>query len=209
MFKNILIVFFLLISSISVFINAKFYKSIKDQNIVTEVVDGDTFQLKSGKRVRLMGIDAPEYNRCGGQEAKQKLTDLILNKNVSLSEETTEAYGRSLALVFVGEKFINKIILQDGWGRTDYRKNSRKDELSQAFHDAQDKKLGIFSALCVNAPNKCLIKGNVDKSTYKKTYHLPGCRQYNQTKMEEDIDRYFCTEAEAQKAGFSKAGGCP
>jgi len=37
------------------------------------VVDGDTFQLKLGKRVRLLGVDAPEYNRCGGKEAKEAL----------------------------------------------------------------------------------------------------------------------------------------
>jgi endonuclease YncB( thermonuclease family) len=30
---------------------------------VGEVVDGDMFQLASGKRFRLMGVDAPEYTK--------------------------------------------------------------------------------------------------------------------------------------------------
>ncbi len=214
MLKNTLIIVLLILSSVSAFLNVRFYTTIKDANKVVEVVDGDTFQLQSGKRVRLMGVDAPEFDRCGGSEARKKLTALILNKTVTLTEEVSEAYGRSLALVFADGKFVNKIILESGWGRTDYRKNSKREELTAVFHLAQAKKLGIFSKLCREETTKtegnCLIKGNIDKATYKKYYHLPNCKQYNQIILEKDIgERYFCTEAEAQKAGFSKSAGCP
>ncbi len=212
--KNLLIFFLAVLSVFSLLGNLKLYEKLADNNKVVEVVDGDTFQLKSGKRVRLMGVDAPEYNRCGGTEAKKKLTELILKKTVVLEEEVDEAYGRSLALVFVDNKFINKIMLESGWGRTDYRANSKRDELTAAFHQAQGKKLGIFSSLCreeeTKTENGCLIKGNIDKATYKKFYHLPNCKQYNQIIIEKDIgEGYFCTETEAQKAGFQKAAGCP
>ena len=199
---------------ISVSLNLFFYRQRQSENIVTEVVDGDTFQLKSGKRVRLMGVDAPEYDRCGGEEAKERLSTLINDKIVILKEEASEAYGRTLALVFVGKTFVNKVIMEEGWGRADYRKNSRRDELTAAFHLAQSEKLGIFSGLCreeFKTPSgNCLIKANIDKNSYEKFYHLPDCSHYGQIVIEKDIgEGYFCSEEEAIEAGFKKAAGCP
>lgn len=180
---------------------------------MVEVVDGDTFQLKSGKRIRLMGVDAPEFDLCGGKQAKERLTKLLGNKIVFLKEEVTESFGRSLALVFVGNQFINKIIMEEGWGRADYRKNSRRDELTEAFHLAEKEKRGIFG-LCreesIPENEKCLIKGNIDPASYDKFYHLTSCSHYQQIVIQKDRgERYFCTEQEAINAGFKKAAGCP
>lgn len=47
----------------------------------------------------------------------------------------------------------------------------------------------------------CNIKGNIN-SKGKKLYHLPGMNNYEAVKAE----KMFCTEEEAQKAGFTKAG---
>lgn len=177
-----------------------------------EVIDGDTFQLRSGKRVRLLGVDAPEYNRCGGPEAKKRLKELIGQKIIDLREVTTEAYGRSLALVYAGSVFVNRVMLEEGWARTDYRKNSQREVLTAAFHQGQSQKKGIFSSLCreMMEVSGCSIKGNIDKSTYEKFYHLPGCKHYNEIVIEKDIgEGYFCTEEEASAAGFQKASGCP
>lgn len=55
---------------------------------------------------------------------------------------------------------------------------------------------------------ECVIKGNVN-SDGEKIYHYPGCKSYNVTKIKpEEGDRWFCTESEAQSAGFRKAGNC-
>lgn len=199
------------ISLVSIFFNFFFYNNLKEQNRVTEVVDGDTFQIKSGKRIRLVGVDAPEFDRCGGKEAKARLSELILNKIVNLKEEKTEAYGRSLALVYLGKTLINKIMLEEGWGRTDYKANSQRDILTAAFHKGQKENLGIFSNLCRNGDmsGDCNIKGNIDKNYYEKFYHLPGCLHYDEVIIEKDIgEGYFCTEKEALAAGFNKAAGC-
>jgi micrococcal nuclease len=202
------------IALISLIFNLQLYQEKQENNRVVEVVDGDTFQLQSGKRVRLMGVDAPEYDRCGGEEAKQRLKELIEGEKVALKEEVTEAYGRSLALVYQGKKFINQMMLEEGWARTDYRKNSQREVLTQAFHQGQESKKGIWSELCRqtgDTPDQdCVIKGNIDKATYEKFYHLPGCRHYDQVVIELDIgEQYFCTEEEAQAAGFKKAAACP
>ncbi|PIV11436.1 hypothetical protein COS50_00130 [Candidatus Roizmanbacteria bacterium CG03_land_8_20_14_0_80_35_26] len=201
------------VSVISLSLNFYFYKNIREQNRVADVVDGDTFQLASGKRVRLLGVDAPEYDRCGGPEAKEKLSSLIKDKVVDLKEEHQEAYGRSLALVYQNGRFVNQEIMRDGLGVPDYQKSSQRDILTRTYHQARDSKKGIFS-LCKETgsppdPN-CVIKGNIDKSTYEKFYHLPGCKQYGQVVIDKDIgEGYFCSEKEAQAAGFKKASGCP
>ena len=97
---------------ISTFFNFYLYRNHLEQNRVVEVVDGDTFQLKSGKRVRLLGVDCPEYNRCGGVESRNRLKELINNKVVILKEEHQEAYGRSLALVYFRGNLKTRLSLQ-------------------------------------------------------------------------------------------------
>lgn len=48
----------------------------------------------------------------------------------------------------------------------------------------------------------CRIKGNVN-SKGEKIYHCPNWRDYKKTKIKpEEGDKWFCTEAEAKKAGF-------
>lgn len=193
--------------------NFYFLRDRQEQNRVVDVVDGDTFQLKSGKRVRLMGVDAPEYNRCGGQEARGLLAQLVKGKIVVLKEGVQETFGRSLSLVYVEGKLVNEVLLSEGWGRPDYRRNSQRAKLTAAYHLAKNSKKGIFSDLCRKEgapPGECLIKGNIEASTYKKFYHRPDCRNYPQIVLDEDRgERYFCSEAEATAAGFTKSGHCP
>jgi endonuclease YncB( thermonuclease family) len=50
-------------------------------------------------------------------------------------------------------------------------------------------------------PGKCVIKGNV--SDNGRIYHVPGSAFYDRTKIDEDKgERWFCTEGEAQAAGW-------
>jgi micrococcal nuclease len=215
MSSKIVAIFLLPLLIISLALNIYQYNKKQSANVIMTVVDGDTFQLASGKRVRLAGVNAPEYDHCGGKEAKERLSSLILNKRVHLTEETNESFGRSLALVYVDDVLVNEVMLKEGWGRTDYQKNSQRDLLTQAFHEGQNNKRGIFSDLCRDTSNippslDCVIKGNIDKSTYDKFYHLPNCKQYKQIVIDKDLgESWFCTEEEAQKAGFVKSRNCP
>ena len=53
----------------------------------------------------------------------------------------------------------------------------------------------------------CLIKGNI--SSTGKIYHLPGCGSYDKTVIDESSgEHWFCSEEEAQKAGWRKAKNC-
>ncbi len=57
---------------------------------------------------------------------------------------------------------------------------------------------------CAEPPDpSCVIKGNVNPSTGTKIYHTPASRWYDRTDIKpEEGDRWFCTEAEAEAAGF-------
>jgi hypothetical protein len=53
------------------------------------------------------------------------------------------------------------------------------------------------------------IKGNISSSG-EKIYHYPGCGSYTQTKITESAgERWFASAAEAEAAGWRRAGNCP
>lgn len=58
--------------------------------------------------------------------------------------------------------------------------------------------------------NSCVIKGNISYNTDEKIYHVSGCPNYDATVINESKgERWFCSEAEAQSAGWRKAYNCP
>lgn len=215
--------FISLIAAVSLILNAKLiYDRVTSNRTVyqvIEVIDGDTFRIKSGKedrRVRLMGVDTPEAGKCLAEGAKDKLTELVMGKDVILKDQFSDPYGRIMANVFAGNIYVNKEILLSGLGRMDYYENPHKEELRVAYADAKLKKLGIFSGICISlVPPKnssgisCAIKGNIDDNTQKKIYFLPACRNYSQVTIDLSIsDQWFCTEGEAVKAGFIRSPTC-
>src|SRR5947208_5192072 len=73
--------------------------------LVRAVLDGDTIDVATYGRVRLLGIDAPEVGRGFdtsapfGKEARDRLTRLVLHRWVRLEQDTPAlgAYNRHLA----------------------------------------------------------------------------------------------------------------
>lgn len=199
---------------VSVVFNIFFLGITISDRIVSKVLDGDTFILRNGERVRLLGINAPELGRCGADLAKETLTKLVLNKPIILREDKRDTYGRRMGLVYVGSQLVNETMLLSGMARPDYDKNSKSEALKAAYRTAVDAKLGIHSGECKKVspvpPNPdCTIKGNIDKGTWDHLYHLPACRHYNQIVLDLDIgEQFFCSEEEAIDAGFTLAPDC-
>lgn len=53
----------------------------------------------------------------------------------------------------------------------------------------------------------CNIKGNISYNGGQHIFHVPGQRDYFQTRISYmDGERYFCSEDEARAAGWRKAG---
>ena len=73
---------------------------------VAKVLDGDTFETASGKRVRLANVNAPEVGKPGADKATAKLNGLIDEKNVRINPVGT-SYGRVVADVTVDGKSVN------------------------------------------------------------------------------------------------------
>lgn len=174
---------------------------------VVEVVDGDTIKLGDGRRIRYISIDAPEEEECFTQEAKEINEELVLGKKVRLEMDVNEMdrFGRYLAYVYVQdeeETFVNEALLLKGAGEffLDTVNLKRQEALVRAAEEAHEEKQGLWLAC-----GPCQIKGNVDRLD-KRWYHLPSFRHYEATEVNlEHGDRWFCSEEEAQAAGFERA----
>ncbi len=108
------------------------------------VVDGDTINVAlqdgSKRRVRLVGIDAPEVghgrwgrDEPGGKEAREFVRSLCEDKTVYLDvddERSTDKYGRMLAVVYVGQKNVNAELLRKGYATILYIPPSEFDPYS-------------------------------------------------------------------------------
>lgn len=189
--------------------NLPYFKGEK----VIEVVDGDTFIIESHQPVRLYGLDAPELENCMGQDAKQALSSLILNKRVQLREPVTDrGTRRVMTLVYSGGKLINEVMIRAGLAEYSGQGQSQKSRMKEANDYARTNHIGIFSPVCYQfePPDpSCVIKGNYKTYQYKKLYATPGCRHYSQIIiMKHQGDAWFCTESEAKKAGFTKSEEC-
>lgn len=96
---------------------------------VIRAVDGDTLEVALGGRredVRLIGVDTPETVKpgtpvqCFGERASaftHRVAD-GLRARLVLGAERRDVYGRLLAYVRIGPRFLNAMLLRRGLART-------------------------------------------------------------------------------------------
>ena len=196
------------------------FRQDKESFRVEEVLDGDSFVIPLDQTIRLANIDAPELEFCYGQEAKEGLGKLILGKNVKIEKTGRDVFNRLIAFVYLNDQLINETIIENGWAKYASGGIKGKNEtiielLKEEGRKAKENKVGVWSEKCYQRENPadpaCNIKGNLDKHEHgeKKTYHYPGCSEYERTVVELDIgEQWFCSEEEARKAGFTKSEHC-
>ncbi|NEU29733.1 thermonuclease family protein [bacterium LRH843] len=187
------------------------------------------------EKVRLLLIDTPESVHPAkpvqpfGIEASE-FTNALLEKGtmvrVELDVGERDRYGRLLAYVWIGEVMLNELLLQEGLARVAYvfEPNTKYvDKFYQLQQEAQSKGVGIWSienyvleegfneeaemkkvtdhgGEFINHCANPAIKGNLN-SKGERIYHVPDGQYYVQTIPEE----LFCTEEEAEAAGFRKS----
>ncbi len=86
---------------------------------VSHVSDGDSFTCGDGRRVRLIGIDAPELAQgAGGRRSRDALRRHLPRGDVVELEGDVaphDRYGRRLAYVWRDGELINERMVLDGW----------------------------------------------------------------------------------------------
>lgn len=96
---------------------------------VVRAVDGDTIEVAAAGRredVRLIGVDTPETVKpgtpvqCFGPRAHAFTRRLLTGRRVRLlvGVEPRDVYGRLLAYVHLGRRFVNAILVRRGLART-------------------------------------------------------------------------------------------
>ncbi|HDQ39465.1 MAG TPA: nuclease [Desulfonatronum sp.] len=88
------------------------------------VPDGDTLHLADERKVRLMGIDAPEMatdrdpEQYYARESREFLQRLVEGQEVRLETDTREQdrYGRILAYVYLPDgRMVNEVLVEQGF----------------------------------------------------------------------------------------------
>ena len=114
-----------------------------------EVIDGDTIKFNK-KKFRLYGIDAPEINqKCKingkdylcGKISKDFLEAKILGKEISCIEKDKDRYKRIIAICYLNNQDLNKMMVKNGWALA-YRRYS-SDYISDEIF-AKQNNLGIW-----------------------------------------------------------------
>lgn len=191
------------------------------------VVDGDTIDV-GVVRIRLHGIDAPEAAQtCGrpdggewdcGTASTNRLAELIEGRRVECEALDKDPYGRIIGRCFHNGIDKNALLVEEGlaWA---FRRFS--DDYVELEERARALGIGVWQgeaeapwdyranrwerAAQASPRPGCAIKGNINRDG-EKVYHTPWSPWYDRTQIDENQgQRWFCDEAEAQAAGWRPA----
>lgn len=119
--------------------------------VVVRVDDGDSLVVDIGgdeRRVRLIGINAPENGECVGDLAKSSLTEMIGGREVLLETdvEDNDQYGRLLRYVWIDDTLVNELMAGRGLAlaRAFEPNVARQIEIDEAGGQARDDQLGMW-----------------------------------------------------------------
>ncbi len=195
---------------------------------VVGITDGDTLTLLDANNrqhtIRLAEIDTPERGQPYANKARQALSALVFQKQVSVRVVDVDKYDREVGRIYVGDTDVSAELIRQGaaWAYRDYL---RDESLLAIEAEAKAAKRGIWglsesqqvppwewrrlnrdqaknAPKSPNAPNRaCSIKGNISKNG--RIYHVPGSTWYEQTRINTSKgERWFCSEEEARAAGW-------
>ncbi len=177
--------------------------------------------------MRLEGIDAPETAQtCGrqwgvgwwncGSAATSQLHKLIAGRRVDCTDRGLDKYGRMLGVCSVAGTELNGAMVRSGFAFAFIKYSTTYADLEA---QAKDAGAGVWQGTVEapwlyrekrwqsaqqTAPDGCAIKGNVTGNG--NIYHMPWSTWYGKVKVEPAKgERWFCSEAEAQKAGWRAA----
>ncbi len=116
-----------------------------EKKMVTRVIDGDTVVVEGGESVRLLGIDADERGDPCYAAAKDRLEELVLNKEVTLEMgiEDKDIYDRYLRHIILDGENINLKLVEEGLAIARFYSDVKyKEEIVSAEKTAMENKTG-------------------------------------------------------------------
>jgi len=193
--------------------------------VVTNVVDGDTFDLRIEKtdprilyeieRVRLADVDSPEMSSPEGPLAKNYTTETLLGQKVWLdidneSKSGRDMYGRLLAVVYLEDLNgtintthpFNRLLVDAGFAVV-------KDFTNNEFDPAAWWEEGIPQPEPSPAPEISTTtakSGQFVGSLESDKYHYPSCRWAKKILPQNEI--WFSSSQDARAAGYVPCGVC-
>ena len=146
---------------------------------VGQIVDGEAFDLRDGRRVRLIGIDAPEIGQDYSVQATEALASLISDRIVYLEKDVSDVdkYGRFLRYVFVDGALINYELVYQGFA---YDEKYPPDLSYSAELAAAEESANLYGRGCL-WEHECPSGIYVFISNTGSTYHKPGCQYLGAT----------------------------
>jgi endonuclease YncB( thermonuclease family) len=120
---------------------------------VQKIIDGDTIQVRyktKSIRVRLWGIDTPEYHQAFSKVAKRFTAGLVRNTSVHLDLKDWDKYGRMVAIVTMTDgRSLNEELLKNGlaWVHVYYCKEAICNKWYGYEKRAREKRIGLWRDL--------------------------------------------------------------
>ncbi|HVQ40150.1 MAG TPA: thermonuclease family protein [Pyrinomonadaceae bacterium] len=195
---------------------------------VVNVHDGDTVTVldQDGKKfnIRLHGIDAPELKQAYGAHSQQNLSRMVLGKQVTIYWSKIDKYRRTVGTIMLGGRDVNIEQVKAGlaWHFKKYQdEQTPEDRVTYAAAEdaAHTAVLGLWKDQPPLAPSdfRQAVKakrwgppppeGTIIGNRNSLKYHRPDCAGYRD--MAEANRVFFKTVAEAEEAGYKRAGNCP
>jgi endonuclease YncB( thermonuclease family) len=95
-------------------------------------------------KIRLAEIDTPERGQPWAARAKQALSDTVFRKQVDVRVVDTDRYGRTVGLVWIGDRPINREMVRKGHAWV-YRKYLRDETLLNDEAHAREADVWLWS----------------------------------------------------------------
>ncbi|WP_353507359.1 thermonuclease family protein [Gimibacter soli] len=81
---------------------------------VERVIDGDTFVLADGRRIRLWGLDAPERDTAEGPAATAAL-EVIVGRSFVTCDDMGESYNRTVGRCYLADgRDVSRAMIETG-----------------------------------------------------------------------------------------------
>jgi micrococcal nuclease len=117
--------------------------------IIQTVHDGDTVTAVAAdgreERIRLLGIDAPEYRQPHGKEARTALAQKVQGQPVRLEPHGRDQYDRLLGTLWIDQRNLNRELVAEGHAWV-YDRFTPPADLLAAQQAARRNRRGLWAA---------------------------------------------------------------